>query len=52
MNRKAITWTLVGVAAIGIGAAAGVGAILGVTSVALLASAVATWRSIAARKSS
>ncbi len=35
-----------------LGAAAGVGAILGVTSVALLASAVATWRSIAARKSS
>lgn len=34
-----------------LGAAAGVGAILGVTSVALLASAIATWRSIAARKS-
>ncbi|MFN3891016.1 MAG: MFS transporter [Beijerinckiaceae bacterium] len=35
-----------------LGAAAGVAAILGVTSVAVLASAVATWRSIARRKAS
>lgn len=35
-----------------LGAAAGVGAILGVTSIALLASAIATWRSIAGAKSS